>query len=117
MEIGYYLSSIDFAVQEKVLPMIHYIETKYPAVVFDEVYSAKTKIPTYRHNGSYVSIACRRRYITIHFGNYDAVSIVTKAYEKVRGNIGCVNIGYNVDIPYDAVYKAIDHCFEEKQNI
>lgn len=117
MGIGYYLSLIDFAVQEKVLPMIQYIEKKYPTAVFDETYSAKTKIPTYRHSGSYVSIACRRKYITIHFGNYDAVSIVTKASEKVRGNIGCVNIGYNVDIPYDAVYKAIDLCFEEKHNI
>ena len=34
MGIGYYLSLIDFAVQEKVLPMIHYIEKKYPTAVF-----------------------------------------------------------------------------------
>jgi hypothetical protein len=49
MEIGYYLSLVDFTAQEKLLPIIHYIENKYPAAVFDEAYSAKTKIPTYMY--------------------------------------------------------------------
>jgi hypothetical protein len=83
---------------EKVFPMIHYIEMKYPAVVFDETYSAKIKIPTYRRNGTYVSMDCIKRYINIHFGNYDVVSVVTKASEKILGNISCVNNGYKIQI-------------------
>ena len=113
MKINDYLEMVDKTTQGKILLIIHYIVQTYPNVVFDDHYSSNTKIPTYRYNDTYVSIACMKKYITIHFGNPESVKMMVKECEKIRGNIGCVNMSYHIELPYAQIYKAIDITFRK----
>ncbi len=94
-------------------PIVEYIETKYEGVVFDDAYSEKTFIPTYRYNDSYVAIGCRKHYISVYFGCEKAAETVSKHTPFCRAQKGCVNFSYKRDIPYQALFMGIDCCFKK----
>ncbi len=99
-------------VVKNIMPLIEYINANYPEAVFDEQYSAKTYIPTYRLNDSYVAIGCRKHYISIYFGTQGVAEIVANETPYCRALKGCVSLSYKRAIPYDAVFKGIDKCFK-----
>ncbi len=113
MPIETYLNMIDDKTKSQVLPIISYIEENYKAAAFDEKYSERTLIPTWRLNGKYVAVGCRKKYISVYFASPEAVEAVragtTSPYIVARK--GCVNICYRIkEIPYQAIYKGIDIC-------
>ncbi len=115
MPIETYLSTIDDKAKEKILPIISYIEKNYKEAVFDEKYSEKTYIPTWRLNGRYVAVGCRKNYISVYFGSAEAIEAVKNSINSSNVTVrkGCVNIRYgNIDFPYGAIYKGIDECFK-----
>ncbi len=114
MPIEAYLSMIDDKAKAQVMPIILYIEDNYKSAVLDEKYSEKTLIPTWRLNGKYVAVACRKKYISVYFASVEAVQAVasntTSPYVVARK--GCVNICYSIkEMPYGAIFKGIDICF------
>jgi len=111
MDIEYYLKQIDEETREKIVPIINYIEKQYPEAVFDDNWGKKTKIPTYRINDKYVSIACMKRYITIHFSNFEAPKYIKENYSYCKANIGCVNFSYSRELPQNYIFAAIDKTF------
>ncbi len=115
MPIQKYLKCQPAEIQNKLMPIIIYINNTYPNAIFDELYSDKTHIPTYRYNNSYVAIGCRKYYISIYFGTENAASEVAKTTPYCRALKGCVNLSYKREIPYDSIYIGIDYCF--KNNI
>ncbi len=115
MPIEVYLDMINDKTKEQVMPMVLYIEENYKDAVFDEKYSEKTRIPTWRLHGTYIAIGCRKKYISVYFGKSEAVEVVKEKINSpyVVMRKGCVNISYqNKDIPYEAIYRGIDECFQ-----
>ncbi len=116
MPIQSHLDLVDEKTRLQVMPMISYIQERYSAAVFDEKYSKKTHIPTWRHKGSYVAIGCRKKYISVYFGSPDAVQSIKAEVDSpyVVARKGCVNLCYkSKEIPYDAIFRGIDLCFGE----
>ncbi len=114
MPIETYLNMIDDKTQGQVMPIISYIKQNYKNAVFDEKYSEKTLIPTWRLNGKYVAVGCRKKYISVYFASIEAVEAVKESTGSpyVIARKGCVNICYNIkDMPYDAIFKGIDITF------
>ncbi len=114
MPIENYLKCVDEPVRNKVLPLINYIEVNYPTAVFDEYYSEKSHIPTWRINDSYVGIGCRKHYISVYFGTSEAAQIVAENTPYCRALKSCVNLSYKRELPYAALYKGIDTSFNNK---
>ncbi len=116
MPIETYLNLVDEKQKNLVMPIIEYIQNEYKQVIFDEKYSEKTYIPTYRLDGKYVALACRKQYISVYFGCDRAVEVVKQNLnsQNVKLRKGCVNISYSIkDFPYDAIYRGIDACFKK----
>ncbi len=115
MPIETYLNMINDKSREQVLPIISYIEQNYKHAVFDEKYSEKSYIPTWRLGGKYVAVGCRKKYISVYFSSIEAVNAVKGNTDSpyVVARKGCVNICYRIkEMPYDAIYKGIDICFK-----
>lgn len=115
MGVELYLALVDSKVQQMVLPLINYIEENFSEAVFDDSYSEKTKIPHWCLNDSYVGIGCRKHYISIYFGNNDAVKVVSDNTPVCRAKKNCVNFSYHRELPYDAILKGIDYCFDRSR--
>ncbi len=115
MTIDDYLGQIDEKTRNKLEPIIEYIAKEFPDVTYDEDWGPKTKMPTYRHNGNYVSIACMKRYISIHFSNYEAPKLIFQKYPYCKANVGCVNFSYARDLPHDVIFEAIDQTLGVKK--
>ncbi len=114
MPVETYLSQISFEMKEKIQPIISYIEENYKEAVFDEKYSDKTYIPTWRLNGKYVAIGCRKNYISVYFASIEAVEMVKSLTNSkyIIARKGCVNFGHQLkELPYEAIFKGIDICF------
>ncbi len=111
MPIETYLNMIDDKIKGQVMPIISYIEDNYKSAVFDEKYSEKTLIPTWRLDGKYIAVGCRKKYISVYFASTEAVEAVKTSSDSpyVIARKGCVNICYNIkEMPYEAIFKGID---------
>ncbi len=114
MPIETYLNMISDKTKGQVTPIILYIEHNYKNAVFDEKYSEKTLIPTWRLDGKYVAVGCRKKYISVYFASIEAVEAVKAGTDSpyIVARKGCVNICYRIkEIPYEAIYKGIDITF------
>ncbi len=114
MPIETYFNMISDETKGQVMPIISYIEDNYKSAVFDEKYSEKTLIPTWRLNGKYVTLGYRKKYISIYFASIEAVETVKESTDSpyVIARKGCVNICYNIKkMPYEAVFRGIDITF------
>ncbi len=114
MPIETYLNMIDDKTKEQVMPIISYIQENYKDAVFDEKYSEKTYIPTWRLDGKYVAVGCRKKYISVYFASTKAVEAVKTKTDSpyVVGRKGCVNICYRIkEMPYEAIFRGIDVTF------
>ncbi len=115
MPLEDYTKLVDDKTREQVSPITSYIEQNYKEAVFDEKYSAKTLIPTWRLNGTYVAVGCRKTYISVYFGKSEAVATVSASTDSpyIHARKSCVNICYRIkEIPYEAIYQGIDICFK-----
>lgn len=113
MNIKYFLDLVDTETQNKVLPIIKYINDKYKEAELSDSYSPKVKIPTWNFNNSFVAIGCRKHYITIYFKNRDAVTYITENYPFCRGLKTCVNFSYFRELPKEIICTAIDINFSK----
>ncbi len=114
MPIETYLDMVDEKIKAQVSPVISYIQENYKQAIFDEKYSEKTHIPTWRLNNTYVAIGCRKKYISVYFGSSKAVETVQENTNTpyIIARKGCVNICYRIPVfPYEAIFKGIDACF------
>ncbi len=112
MPIENFLNLVDEASQNKVQPLINYIKTNFKDAKFDEYYSEKSHIPTWKLNDSYVGIGCRKHYISVYFGKSSAVKKVAENTPYCRALKGCVNFSYKRELPYEAIYKGIDEALK-----
>ncbi len=115
MPIETYINLFDDKTKEQVLPIISYIEDHYENAVFDEKYSEKTRIPTWRLCGKYVAVGCEKKYISVYFASIEAVEAVKESTHSpyVVARKGCVNICYRIkEMPYEAIFKGIDLTFK-----
>ncbi len=112
MEIYEYLNSISLENKEKIEPIFEYIIKKYKFVQFSDNYAQNTKMPTFRISHNYVTIGLMKKYISIHFSNYDAVKHIKENWKEITANVGCVNIKYNLDIKYELIFEAIEKTFK-----
>ncbi len=115
MPIKRYSDLHDNSTNIQIIPIVSYIEKYYKDAVFDEKYSEKTYIPTWRLGGTYVAIGCKKNYISIYFGSALAIQTVKENIDssQVKVRAGCINISYkNKNFPYEAIYKGIDVCFK-----
>ncbi len=98
---------------EQIVPIIEFINRRYPNASFDEYNSEKTHIPTWRIGDAYVGIGCRKHYISLYFSNREAVNVVEENTVYCRAQKGCVNFSYKRELPLDAIFKGIEKCFEK----
>ncbi len=116
MPIKTYLDMISDKAKEQVLPIISYIEDNYKTAVFDEKYSERTLIPTWRLDGKYVAVGCRKKYISVYFASPEAVEAVKASVDTpyVVARKGCINISYRIkEMPYEAIFRGVDITFEQ----
>lgn len=112
-DIATYIAQQSELRQSRMHEIIGYITTAYPHVQVTMEYGAKTKFPTYKIDGVYVTIASMKHHLTIHFGKYGATKIVAKANPKIKAHVGCVNIPDTIDLPIQAIQAAIKHTYED----
>ena len=115
--IDEYLLNLSELRKERLLAVITYIRTFYPEAEQSMNYAPNTKMPTFKIDGTYLSIASMKHNITIHFGKYGATEFVAKANPKIVKRVGCVNISDRIDFPINEIKQAIDFCFENTQTI
>lgn len=97
----------------QIIPIIEYIQTSFPSCIFDEAITKKSRIPTWKLDNEYIVIGCLKHYITIYFSKASAVKIIAENTPYCRALKGCINFSYKRDLPYDAIYQGIDHCFSK----
>ncbi len=109
--VNAYIDSLITPRAEKISSVVGYIRLKYPQAIESLDYAPKTKFPTFKIGEVYVTIASMKSHISIHFGAYNATSIVAKASPKIKERVGCVNIPDSIDFPLEEIKNAIDFCF------
>lgn len=107
-----YLNMVDRKAQNKVLPVIEYIESNYREAFLDREYSEKTKIPAYRLGEKFVGIGCRKHYISLYFSSENPVKTIGSLTERVRCNKNSVNVSYCGETDYSALFRGIDKEFK-----
>ncbi len=110
--VNQYIDHLDPIRQDRIKLVVEYIRENYPDAEESLDYAPKTKFPTYKLDGIYVSIASMKNHISIHFGKYNATQIIVKENPKIIGRVGCVNIKDSVEFPVYAIKEAIDFCFK-----
>ncbi len=98
--------------KQMVFPLLAYIEKHHKDAVYDDFFSQNTKMPTWRKGKRYVAIGCRKHYLSVYFSSHDPVEHIANATPFVKANKACVNFSYARELPYTAIYEAIDKCFE-----
>ncbi len=114
MPIEHYLMELNPIIGGMIKRTVDYITANHPTAEYSDYYSAKSAIPTFRKGSQYVAFACRKHYISIYLSSADAISLVSSLAPYGKPQKRCVSFSYKKELPFDAICKGIDICFEEK---
>ncbi len=113
MALSDFISCAEKHDKTMVFPVLTYIEENHADTVYDDYFSKTTKMPTWRKGERYVAVGCRKHYLSIYFSNHDPVEHIANATPFVRANKACVNFSYARELPYEAIFEAIDLCLAD----
>lgn len=109
MKINDFLALVNQEKQDKVKPLLDYLDKYY---CYDENMSDKSKMPCFTFNHSFIKIGCRKNYLSIYFSNNNAFSFIKENYPYCKINEKCINFSYKRSLPYVLLYVVFDRSLD-----
>jgi hypothetical protein len=105
MEINDYVVALHEPQKERVTQVINYIRQTYPDCIETMDYTPKYKFPVFIEKESYIGVAGRDKYMTLHFGR------CRPDKPEPYAALGYVNIQDEVPLPLQEIKQTVDFCF------